>query len=185
MKTSIKFLENLAIKLVDASAVFRILIFLIGLIIIWLPLATLIYLFFNQDPNLVTILTTLLLFVEFLILLNLWSKYIDNQPKFLQQYGLVWQNKNGIELINGLAIGFCFCWSLFIIEAIFGWIKFHAPGILLIRVVGEGLLSALAVGLAEELFFRGWIQTELERDYKKETTAWINASIFALAPSWW
>ena len=80
-----------------------------------------------------------------------------------------------------LAIGFCFCWGLFILEAIFGWVKFNTPRVFLVRIVAEGLLSALGIAFAEELFFRGWILGELQRDYKRETTAWINAIIFALA----
>ena len=181
MKTTIKSLKDIAAKLANTSAIVRIIIFLICLLIIWLPLAAPIYLFLNQDPNLVTILTMGLLFIEFLILLQFWGKYLYHQSNSLEKFGLVWTKKNGIELVNGLAIGFCFCWSLFILEAIFGWVKFNSPSLFLLRIVAEGLLSALGIGLAEELFFRGWIQGELQRDYQKETTAWINASIFALA----
>lgn len=154
---------------------------MICLVIIWLPLAAPIYFLFNYDPNLVTILAMGLLFIEFLLLLQLWGRYIDREANLLGKYGLVWTRKNGIDLINGLAIGFCFCWSLFILEAIFGWVKFNTPSVLLVRIVAEGLISALGIALAEELWFRGWILEELQRDYQKGTTAWINAAIFAVA----
>lgn len=168
-------------KLDYASSVVRIVSFLICLVLIWLPLAAPIYLLFNQDPNLVTILVMGLLFVEFLFLLQFWGKYVDREANLLGKCGLVWTRKNGIELVNGLAIGFCFCGSLFILEAILGWVEFTTPSVFLVRVVAEGLLSALGIGFAEELFFRGWMLGELQRDYKRETTAWINASIFAIA----
>ena len=176
-----KLLQNFAATLSKASSIVRIASFLICLVAIWLPLAAPIYLLLNENPNLVTILTMGLLFVEFLFLLQFWGKYVDREPNLLATYGLVWTRKNGIELVNGLAIGFCFCWSLFILEAILGWIEFNTPSVVLVRIIAEGLLSALGIGLAEELFFRGWILGELQRDYERKTTAWINAAIFALA----
>ena len=176
-----KLLQNFAATLSKASSIVRIASFLICLVAIWLPLATPIYLLLNENPNLVTILTMGLLFVEFLFLLQFWGQYVDREPNLLATYGLVWTRKNGIELVNGLAIGFCFCWSLFILEAILGWIEFNTSSVVLVRIIAEGLLSALGIGLAEELFFRGWILGELQRDYQRETTAWINAAIFALA----
>ena len=176
-----KLLPNIATRLDRASSVVRIASFLICLVLIWLPFAAPIYLLLNDDPNLVTILTMGLLFIEFLLLLQLWGKYVYREANLLAKYGLVWTKKNGVDLVNGLAIGFCFCWSLFILEAIFGWVKFNSPSVVLVRIVAEGLLSALGIGLAEELFFRGWILGELERDYKRATSAGINAVIFALA----
>ena len=168
-------------KLRTASSVVRIISFLTCLILIWLPLAIPIYLLFSQDPNLVTILTMGLLFIEFLLSIQTWGKYIDREANNLGKFGLVWTRKNGIELINGLAIGFCFCLSLFVLEAILGWVEFNTPSFLLVRIVLEGLLSALGIALAEELFFRGWILEELQRDYPQKTTAWIDAAIFAVA----
>ena len=176
-----KLLQNLAAKLSKASSIVRIVFLLICLVLIWLPLAAPIYLLLNEDPNLVTILTMGLLFVEFLFLLQFWGKYVDRETNLLVKYGLVRTKKNGIELVNGLAIGFSFCISLFILEAILGWVKFNTPSVFFVKIVVEGLLSALGIGFAEELFFRGWILEELQRDYTREISAWINAVIFALA----
>ena len=44
----------------------------------------------------------------------------------------------------------------------------------------EGLLTACGVSLAEELFFRGWLLTELEKDYSPAVSLWLNAVIFAI-----
>lgn len=175
------FLLYLITKLRTTSSVVRIISFLTCLILIWLPLAIPIYLLFSQDPNLVTILTMGLLFIEFLLSIQIWGKYIDSEANNLGKFGLVWTRKNGIELINGLAIGFCFCLSLFVLEATLGWVEFNTPSFLLVRIVLEGLLSALGIAFAEELFFRGWILEELQRDYPQKTTAWIDAAIFAVA----
>lgn len=168
-------------KIESYPAPVRLGIFLLALLLVWLPIATPIYLFFGGDPNLVAIATMGLLFVQFILLQRFWGKYIYRQPKILQQYGLIWTRKNGIELLNGLAIGFCLCWGLFIGEGILGWVKFSSPSVFLLRIIAEGLLSALGIGLAEELVFRGWILTELERDYAKQAVIWTNALIFALA----
>lgn len=176
-----KLLSKLAVKITNTSAIIRLLIFLISLLFFWIPLAVPIYLFLNSAPNLVTILTMAWLFIAFLLLQKLWGKYIYQQPNLLQQYGLILTRKNGIELLNGLAIGFCFCWSLFIVEAIFGWVKFNSASVSLLRIAIEGLLSAIGIALAEELIFRGWILYELEQDYRKKTVLWANALIFAIA----
>ena len=176
-----KLLNYLTSKLNRASSWVRIISFLFCLSLIWLPLAIPIYLLFDRDPNLVTILTMGLLFIAFLFFLQVWGKYVDREANLLGKLGLVWTRKNGIDLINGLAIGLGFCLSLFILEAIFGWVKFNLPSVVLVKIVFEGLLSALGIAFAEELFFRGWILNELQRDYQKEITVWIDALIFAVA----
>ncbi len=176
-----KSLDNIAAKLCNATSIVRIFSFLICLIVIWLPLAAPIYWLCNKDPNLATILTMGLLFIEFLFLLQFWGKYIYQENNLLAKYGLVWTKKNGVIFLDGLALGFCFCWGLFILEALLGWVKFNTPSVLLVRIVAEGFLSALGIGFAEELFFRGWLLGELQRDYQKAKTAWINAAIFAIA----
>jgi membrane protease YdiL (CAAX protease family) len=44
----------------------------------------------------------------------------------------------------------------------------------------EGAASALGIGLAEELFFRGWMLDELERDYQPQVALAADAGLFAL-----
>jgi hypothetical protein len=168
-------------KISSYPAPLRIGFFLLVLLLIWLPLAAPTYLLITNDPNLVTILTMGLLFIEFLILSWIWGKYVYQQPNLLKQYGLVWTKNNGFNLLKGLAIGFCFCWALFVLEAIFGWVKFNGASEFILKIFLEGLLSALGIGLAEELVFRGWILTELEQDYPKNKVLLINAFLFALA----
>ncbi|MDJ0575309.1 MAG: type II CAAX endopeptidase family protein [Xenococcaceae cyanobacterium MO_234.B1] len=165
----------------DKSVAFRLGAFLICLLVLWLPFATPIYLIFSSDPNLTTILTMGLLFIAFLLLQIFWGHYIYQQPNILQYYGLVRKRKIFLELVYGLAIGYCFCKILFIIEAIFGWVVIQPPSSNIFKLIIEGLISALGIGLAEELVFRGWILTELQRDYSNNTALLVSSGIFAVA----
>ena len=155
-------------------------IFLLALLLIWLPLAVPIHLLLSKNPNLVTIVTMGLLFLEFLWLLRFWGKKVYQQPKLLKRYGLTWTRQNGIELLNGLSIGLLFCLGLFAVEGILGWVELRTPSVSLLKVTLEGLLSALGISLAEQLLFRGWLLDELQRDYSPKTVLWTNAVIFAL-----
>jgi hypothetical protein len=48
------------------------------------------------------------------------------------------------------------------------------------QILLEGLLVAVGIGFAEELFFRGWLLVELQRDYYPRFAFLLNAGIFAL-----
>jgi LPXTG-motif cell wall-anchored protein len=154
-------------------------IFIFCLLLLWLPLAIPLYLLLKDDPNLTTIVTMGVLYLEFVGLLFIWNKNVYKISHWWRVYGLVFTRKNGIELINGLSIGLLFTFSLFIVEAILGWVTFSPPSDSLILVVFQGLLSALGIGLAEELFFRGWLLEELKRDYSPKIALLANAITFA------
>ncbi|MGF1488326.1 MAG: lysostaphin resistance A-like protein [Prochloraceae cyanobacterium] len=155
-------------------------IFIILLLLIWLPLAAPIYLGLKEDPNLVTILTMGLLFLEFLILIKFWGKNIHQEPQLFKQYGLVWTKNNAINLLKGWAIGFWFCLGLFILEYLFGWVEFSQPSNTFVKIILEGLVSALGISFAEELVFRGWVIDELQRDYQPKIVIWGSAILFAI-----
>ena len=96
--------------------------FLVCLLVIWLPLAIPIYLIFSSDPNLTTILTMGWLFIAFLLLQMFWGHYIYEQPNILQDYGLVRNKLTFLECGYGLAIGYCLCKILYLIQYLLGWI---------------------------------------------------------------
>jgi hypothetical protein len=73
-----------------------------------------------------------------------------------------------------------FTLSLFALEGLLGWLEFQTPTLVLLRVIFEGLLSALGIGFAEELVFRGWLLDELQRDYTQKASLWIDAIAFAI-----
>lgn len=154
-------------------------IFILCLLLVWLPVAIPLYLLLKTDPNLTTIVTMGILYLEFVGLLFIWNQKVYGIANWWQVYGLVFTRKNGIEFLNGLTIGLCFTFGLFILEAIFGWITFLQPPRDLFRIVSEGLLSAVGIALAEELFFRGWLLEELKRDYSQKTVIFANSIIFA------
>ena len=150
-----------------------------ALVLLWLPVAAPIYLL-GRDPNLVTILTMGLLFGAFLIFVQFWGRKVYRQPQLLKRYGLEGRRQNGLDLLKGLGIGLLFTFSLFALEGLLGWLKFQTPPVALPRVILEGLVSALGIGFAEELVFRGWLLDELQRDYSQRTSLWVDAIAYAV-----
>lgn len=156
----------------------RVGLFLLTLLLLWLPIATPIY-FLGSDTNLVTILTMGLLFVMFLVLLRFWGKLVYQQSNLLKIYGLSVSRRNVLELLKGLDIGLLLTLTLFFIEGKLGWLVWQSSD-QLPRVVLEGLISALGVGFAEELLFRGWLLDEFERDYSPKISLWVSSWLYAL-----
>lgn len=149
------------------------------LLLLWLPVAAPIY-WLGRDPNLVTILTMGLLFGEFLLLLGLWGRRVYREPQLFKRYGLAGTRQNGLDLLKGLSIGLLFTFSLFVLEGLLGWLEFRKSPVLLPKVILEGLVSALGIGFAEELVFRGWLLDELQRDYSPKVSLWADAIAFAV-----
>ncbi len=122
----------------------------------------------------------LLLYGEFIFLLQWWGKHVYHQPQILQHYGLVRTQHNWLDLLRGLIIGVVLVFSLFLVEGWLGWLVWLPSTGFLPQIVLEGSIVATAVGFAEELLFRGWLLDELLRDYCLQRALWINATLFAL-----
>jgi hypothetical protein len=161
------------------AAPIRLGIFTAILLLIWLPLAVPIYLTLN-DRNLASILAMAMLLVEFLVWWQIWDLTLYQRSNIFKSCGLVNTARNRRDLIKGLAIGLLCCLSLFAIEAILGWVKFMIPSTNLPKIILEGLFSAIGIGLAEELLFRGFILSELERDYDRTIAMWGSALLYSL-----
>ncbi len=149
------------------------------LLLLWVPIAAPISLL-GKDRNLVIILTMGLLFGEFLLLLRFWNKKVYRKSQLFRSYGLEKTRTNGLELLAGLSIGLLLTLSLFGVEGLLGWVVWKPASGFLPRVILEGLLSALLIGLAEELVFRGWLLDELQRDYRPRVALWADALTFAV-----
>ncbi|MBD2493253.1 CPBP family intramembrane glutamic endopeptidase [Nostoc sp. FACHB-280] len=171
-------MKNNLVRLAQRPAPIRLGCFILMLLLLWLPFAAPIYLLV-RDANLVSILTMVLLYIEFIILLKLWGKYVYQQPQILQHYGLDTTPHNRTDLLRGLAIGFTNIWLLFGIESLLGWLVWQQPQVFLLKIVIEGVIVGLGVGFAEELLFRGWLLDELERDYNQRVALWTDAVVFA------
>jgi uncharacterized protein len=169
------------------SAPVRMISFLLVLILLWLPGLALIYLVMGstqnlEDPgtkNLLSILTMGLLAIEFIALLPWWGRQVYQHPNLYARYGLVFTHQNGLLLLKGLAIGACFAFTLFITQGLLGWLTWQSPRLPLLQLGLEGSATALGVGLAEGLFFRGWMLDELERDYSPKISLIADAGLYA------
>jgi len=157
----------------------RIAAFLLVLLLFWLPIVLPLY-WLVSDRNLVSILTLLALYIEFILLVRFWGREVYQQPNLLWRYGLEWSHRMRLALLTGLAIGSISVFALFVTQGIFGWVTWQVPSIALLQVALEGLLVALGIGFAEELFFRGWLLDELQRDYRPPVVLGVDATIFAL-----
>lgn len=153
--------------------------FIFVLLSVWVPIALPLYWLIN-DTNAVSILTLFLLYAEFILLVCLWGRWVYRQPNLLWRYGLEFSRRMGLELLVGLMIGTFSVVALFITQESLGWVIWQPSSIALLRVALEGLLVALAIGFAEELFFRGWLLDELQRDYRSPSVLVVDATIFAL-----
>ncbi len=167
-------------KIATYPAYLRIIIFLLFLLIHWLPFAIILYFSFQEDQNLMIITTMGTLFLEFLTLTFLWGNFVYQKSNLFTQYGLIFTRKNAINLVNYLALGLGLILGLFALEKVLGLITFQLPILPLSRLILEGLLSGLGVAFAEELVFRGWLLHELEKDYTLKTSLITNSFFFAL-----
>ncbi|XHX79705.1 MAG: CPBP family intramembrane glutamic endopeptidase [Stenomitos frigidus ULC029] len=166
-------------KLVRAPAPIRIGVFLVALLVLWLPIAVPLYQVI-EDSNTVSIVTLVVLYAEFLLLVRVWGQRVYRQPNLLRRYGLEFSYRMGLEVLVGLALGITSLFALFAVQGVLGWVIWQPPSIAFWQVALEGLLVSLGIGFAEELFFRGWLLDELQRDYRPQVALWVNATIFAL-----
>ncbi len=161
--------------------------FLLVLALLWLPGLALIYLVMGstqnlEDPgtkNLLSILTMGLLAIEFIALLPWWGKQVYQHPNLYARYGLVFTRQNGFLLLKGLALGAGFALALFVTQGLLGWLTWQSPRLSIFQLALEGSATALGVGLAEGLFFRGWMLDELERDYAPKIALIADAGLYA------
>lgn len=167
-------------RLADYPVPIRLAVFVVSLLLVWLPLAGPIY-WLLDDQNLISILTLVLLYVEFIVLVRFWGRQVYQDSSILRRYGLRFSRQNGLELLSGLGIGLSSLLLLFWLEGVLSWLSWQTPTVFLPQIILEGLLVSLGIGFAEELFFRGWLLHELQRDYRPNTALGIDSAVFALA----
>ncbi|MGH2413363.1 MAG: CPBP family intramembrane glutamic endopeptidase [Microcystaceae cyanobacterium] len=166
-------------RLASYPAPLRLGLFVVTLLLLWLPIAAPIYGILGTG-NTASIIAVLVLYGEFVWLLWLWGRTVHQQPKPLQAHGLVRTRRNRLELLMGLGVGFVSLFCLFIVERWLGWVSWQSPAQFLPRLVLEGLAVALGVGFAEELLFRGWLVDELQRNSRPQVALWGSSTIYAL-----
>ncbi|GAB4381906.1 MAG: type II CAAX endopeptidase family protein [Elainellaceae cyanobacterium] len=156
----------------------RILLFLVVLALFWLPIAAPIALLI-ENANTVTILTMSLLFIGFLIWIRIWGRRVHQEPQIFRAYGLYVSRSNAVEWLVGFSLGAVWLFSLFLVQSSLGWVVWQPVPNQLLRLLLEGLLSAMGVGLAEGLVFRGWLLDELARDYRPAVSLGANSLLYA------
>ncbi len=162
----------------EYPAPLRILLFLLLLSGLWLPLALPIALL-SRDSNQTTIWVMLLLVVEFVWLMRWWGRQIYHEQQIFQVYGLTLSQQNWREGLKGFNIGLISLMLMFVLQGLCGWLTWATPTPALLPIALEGLLVALAVGIAEELVFRGWILNELQREYSPVIALWLTSCFYA------
>ncbi|MGK7891348.1 MAG: lysostaphin resistance A-like protein [Leptolyngbyaceae cyanobacterium] len=161
----------------------RILVFVGLLAAVWLPVYGILVVII-EDANTLSIAVMAVLFVDFVLLLQGWNRWVYGCDRSWLRYGLQWNKRNGQGLLLGGGIGLLCLLLLFGVQWSLGWVEWtpwRFPDLLPRLTIGmSGLLVALGVGLGEELVFRGWLLDELERDYSPSTALWVSSVLFAI-----
>jgi membrane protease YdiL (CAAX protease family) len=163
-------------KIASYAAPVRLGLFLVTLLTIWLPIAIPIYLIWGEPTG--TGLA-ILLYCEFIALIWWWGRNIERKARPYTYYGLVFSWQNWQECAIGIGLGVASLGLLMLLEVGLGWLIWQT-GTDWQQAILPGLLTSIGVGFAEELLFRGWLLTELEKDYGSGRSLVFSSSIFAL-----
>lgn len=144
----------------------------------WAPLAGVIHVLI-PNANTATILALIGLYGQFLWLVSRWSLAVHRQHHVFRRLGLEWSRRNGLHVLRGFGIGLSSVLLIVSLQTLLGWVSWRSPTWSLLLIILEGLVVALAIGFAEELFFRGWLLDELQRDYAPPVAMWASAAVFA------
>ncbi|MBD2651995.1 CPBP family intramembrane metalloprotease [Synechocystis sp. FACHB-383] len=165
-------------KLVHYPAAIRVLCFLLLLALVWVPIALFLYAWLGTDGSL-SVIPLVLLYVLFVVWLVPWGRRVHGQTQPLRAHGLEATAQFGRELAMGIVVGLVSLKLLFTLEGWLGWLTWQPAPPTLVRIALEGLLVGLAVGLAEELLFRGWLIDELRYNWGFTPALWASGTIYA------
>lgn len=132
----------------------------------------------DAAQNLASILTLIVLYLEFILLVKFWGRFVYREPLF-RVYGLRQPRQTIRNVLQGLAIGLGSLMLMFAIQGVLGWVQWQIPSSAFLRLALEGGLMAIAVGFAEELLFRGWLLNELDRDYSPQISLLVSSVVYA------
>ncbi|WP_313954487.1 CPBP family intramembrane glutamic endopeptidase [Aulosira sp. FACHB-615] len=162
--------------------------FFISWVVCWLPLAVISAIVMGWQPTKplqseqkLPLIVTLYLLAPLVLWGVIWLF-----GRSFAEYGL----GVNLSLVGGIGIGFglgLFSLAMmFAVELGLGWCEFAQANIkLLPSILLPILLVALLVGGVEELVFRGFLFTELERNYPIWIAATISSCIFAILHLVW
>ena len=172
----------------------RIVIFLLTLLALWLPIAAPLHLIFGEA---VGVGLTILLYSGFLGLIWVWGRKVAKYAQPFRYFGLTFTRQNGWDFLLGLGLGSATLFVFMFLQVNLGWLAVQTsdwqaplPARLLPAIgvhfvdwqgaIAPGLLTSIGVAFAEEMLFRGWLLSELERDYSKKTALIAASLVFAI-----
>lgn len=192
LSVSIAFLEPLANTLLtflkDSSVLYIVMAFFITWVGCWLPIAAIIGMVINwqlnkplQPDQKIPLLVSLYLLAPLII----WGINGLGLGSFTD-YGLVVNRSIFGSLLLGFGLGVLGLVVVFTCQFWLGWCYLEKSNIKLIPTILLPIsLVALFVGGIEELVFRGFLLTQLEKDYAIWVAAIISSLIFALLHLVW
>jgi membrane protease YdiL (CAAX protease family) len=172
----------------DAPVIFVVMAFFIAWVGCWLPIAVILLRLLHWQPikplqpeQKLPLIVSLYLLAPLIVWGVMW---LSNSS--FSDYGLV----ANLAMLGSLALGFGLgvlsIVILYTCQFWLGWCNFQRLNIKQIAsIMPSILLIALLVGGIEELVFRGFLLTELERDYPVWVAAVISSLIFALLHLVW
>ncbi|MGB3201569.1 MAG: type II CAAX endopeptidase family protein [Nodosilinea sp.] len=172
-------------KLAGFPPLGRVLIFLLIVVVIWLPLALPLYGLAGQGvlPG-GDLVPTALLYVVFLVVLPRWEHRVRGETHPWVKIGFAGRQALIQGMATGALLGALSIAVLALVQVILGWATIDpagARGIDLLQVGLVGALAATAVGWSEEVLFRGWLLRELEQGWSPAVALGTTSLIFAIA----
>lgn len=159
----------------------RLMVFFGWLVVLWAPLASLIYgvgVLLNQVQVASTV-TVIVLYLCFVVNAWLWGRWLHGWRNPFAVYGLSLGHPFFLDAVLAMLFGVGLVAGLFGVEVMLGWASFHPRSLVAISL--EGLAVGIGVGFAEELLFRGWLLAELKTELSPlKAIAW-SSLIFAVA----
>jgi uncharacterized protein len=181
VKALLAFMQN-------APALVIVMVFFIGWIVCWLPVAAASAILLNWQPSKslqpeqkMPLLVSLYLLAP----LILWGVSLLTNKSF-SDYGFVVNLSTFGFLALGFGLGVVSLAIVFSMQFGLGWCSFEKTNFkLLLPILLPIFLIALLVGGIEELVFRGFLFTELAQDYPVWVAAATSSLIFALLHLVW
>ncbi|MBE9137200.1 CPBP family intramembrane metalloprotease [Nodosilinea sp. LEGE 07088] len=172
-------------QLATAHPLIRVLIFLLIVVVLWLPLALPLYWLAGQGMlSGGDLFPTAMLYVVFLWVLPRWERFVRSERQPWAKIGFAgrWPLAQGMAL--GAMLGALSLGILATVQIALGWATLSADGargLALIQIALVGAAAAIAVGWSEEVLFRGWLLRELEQSWQPTVALGATSLIFAIA----
>jgi len=160
----------------------RVILFVAGVILLWLPWALPFYWLSARGalPG-GDLIPTALLYVFFLGLLPRWQRQVHRVKSPWAAIGFTGRAPVAISWLQGLALGLASIAVLVMVQLLLGWATVVPMARNWVSLGLAGGVTAMAVGWAEEVLFRGWLLWELEQGWSALAALIGTSATFALA----